>query len=241
LITSSEAVAVDTSSVAITHDGLYSHIDIDWNTDGEAIDVSGSLTNQSTSPTYISGLSSNISIISLRPITRFRRRWLLLALKTGRFKHNCDYRHPVSISSSSYFSFTTSNYTSAVVSTATGDYAYANGTYAISYSSQLNNATWAAVNALYNSSLNWLSNSGNYIKRDVYRHNINASKHDYTGEYIGINLPYGLVLKEYNLARITSNATYNLSSYALVGSVDRINWKTLDKQDLPPDVSYTIY
>jgi hypothetical protein len=69
--------------VAITHDGLYSHIDIDWNTDGEAIDVSGSLTNQSTSPTYISGLSSNISIISLRPITRFRRRWLLLALKLG--------------------------------------------------------------------------------------------------------------------------------------------------------------
>jgi hypothetical protein len=49
-------------------------------------------------------------------------------------------------------------------------------------------------------------------------------------------------LKEYNLARITSNATYNLSSYALVGSVDRINWKTLDKQDLPQiDVSYTIY
>jgi hypothetical protein len=86
LITSSEAVAVNTSSVAITHDGLYS--DIDWNTDGEAIDVSGSLTNQSTSPTYISGLSSNISII----ISRLRYYTLPSSLvitgstKTGRFK-----------------------------------------------------------------------------------------------------------------------------------------------------------
>jgi hypothetical protein len=38
------------------------HIDIDWNTDGGAID-DGSLTNQSTSPTYISGLSSNIKLL----------------------------------------------------------------------------------------------------------------------------------------------------------------------------------
>jgi hypothetical protein len=102
LITSSEAVAVNTSSVAITHDGLYS--DIDWNTDGEAIDVSGSLTNQSTSPTYISGLSSNINYYFTITLLHFRRRWLLLAPpKLGDL--SADYRHPVSISSSSYFSF----------------------------------------------------------------------------------------------------------------------------------------
>lgn len=247
LITSSNAVAVDTSSVAITHGGVYSHVNIEWNTNGEIIDLSGSLTNRTTSPNYISGLSSNIKYyFTITPYYTLPSSLVITGstLKLGELSTTAITATPVSISSSSYFSFTSSNYTSAVVSTATGNYAYSNGTYVISYSSQLTNASWAAVNAfnLYNSSLNWLSNSGRYNSSGVYIGTTStfSSSMTISGEYIGIKLPYGLVLKEYNLARITSNATYNLSSYALVGSVDGIIWNTLDKQSLPQiDVSYT--
>jgi hypothetical protein len=121
-------------------------------------------------------------------LLRFRRRWLLLApLKTGRFKHNCDYRHPVSISSSSYFSFTLLIYECGCI--------HRNWRLCIrkrdirnfmQQSTQRNLGGGERLN-LYNSSLNWLSNSGNYNSSGTYIGTTSTFSSSMTiSEYIGI-------------------------------------------------------
>lgn len=247
LITSSAVSATDSSSVAITYAGLYSYANITWNTTNVITDVSFSLINQTSSPVIISGLLSNTKYyFTITPYYTLPSSLVITGstLKLGDLSSTINSATPVLISAGSYFSFTTSNYTNAVVSGSTGNYAYTNGTYAISYSSQMTTTSFAAVNAfnLYNSSLNWAAASGTYNTSGVYT-GITAtfsSSMTISGEYIGIQLPYGLVVKDYNIARIISTPTYNATSYALVGSVNGMNWKTLDKQTLPSvDASYS--
>lgn len=247
LITSSAVSATDSSSVAITYAGLYTHTNITWNTTNIITDVSFSLSNQTSSPVNISGLLSNVRYyFTVTPYYTLPSSLVITGstLKLGDLSSIINSATPVLISSGSYFSFTTSNYTNATVSGSSGIYAYTNGTYAVSYSSQMTTTSFAAVNAfnLYNSSLNWAAASGTYDTSGVYTGSTSTFSSSITisGEYIGIQLPYGLVVKDYNIARIISNPTYNATSYALVGSVDGINWKTLDKQILPAvDTSYS--
>lgn len=247
IITSSSVTATDSSSVSIAYGGLYSKVNITWNTTNIITDVSSSVINQTSSPVYISGFSSNVNYyFTITPYYTMPSTVVIKGstLKLGELSSTVNSATPILISLGSYFSFTTSNYTNAVVSGSTGNYSYTNGTYVVSYSSQMTATSFAAVNAfnLYNSSLNWAAASGTYNSNGTYigATSTFSSSMTISGEYIGIQLPYGLVVKNYNIARITSNPTYNATSYALVGSVDGLNWNTLDKQVLPTvDVSYS--
>jgi hypothetical protein len=119
------------------------------------------------------------------------------------------------------------------VSGATGDYAYANGSYTVSSSSNwdaTNFVSYKAFNA--SDTYGWLSGA-KYNTSGVYTGTVSTVSSTGTiyGEYLQIQLPYSLILSSYMVKNVFL-AGYICTSFTLVGSSDGSTWTTIDIQTL---------
>jgi hypothetical protein len=141
---------------------------------------------------------------------------------------------PVPLTSSTNYSFTTDGSTS--VTTATGNYIYANGTYVITATSEY--AGWpgySMFNAYTTGYKGWFTNNSSYNGDGTYSGGTSTVSSGSTikGEYCQIKLPYKLNLTSYSTQSISG--IYDITSvklFYLVASNDGTTWTTIDSQTL---------